>query len=143
VLGVEGDLAETSLLRIGDAVLPADVQTWVRYAIERPDDPLTPGQVLRTLTTIRRQTAQDRLTGAPEETTLRSSRVVLHGLRLSAPLTWVLPPGSGHIQVLAMCALGVRHGGLARNRGRGHLLVTCDGDVGATRKLATGAGAVA
>jgi hypothetical protein len=138
VLGVEGDLTETSLLRVGDAVLPPDVREWVRYAVSRRDDPLTPGQVLRTLTAVRRQTAQDRLTGAADLTTLRSSRVVLRGLRLASPLTWLTPPGPEHLQVLALCALGVRHGGLARSRGRGHLLVTLDGNEEATRKMAKG-----
>jgi hypothetical protein len=140
VLGPEGDLAETSLLRIGDAVLPADVQAWVRHAVHRKDNPLTPDQVLRTLTAVRRQTARNRRTGAPEEATLRTSRVVLRGLRLAAPLTWLSPPEPQHVQVLALCALAVRHGGLGRSRGRGHLLLALDGNLDATHRAATGVG---
>ncbi len=137
VLGVEGDPAEAALLRVGDAVLPAEVRAWVRHAVGRRDHPLTPDQVLRTLTAVRRQAARDRLGGASGEG-VRSSRVVLRGLRLAAPLDWLAPPEPGHVQVLALCALAVRHGGLARSRGRGHLQVTLDGDAEATRRLAAG-----
>src|SRR5262249_27261081 len=58
VLGVAGDLAESSILRVGDALLPASVRAWVRHALEREQHPLRPDQVLRTLTDVRRQTAQ-------------------------------------------------------------------------------------
>lgn len=136
VLGIEADLADAAVLRVGDALLPADVRAWVRHAVHRPNHPLRPDQVLRTLTDVRRQTARSRATGAPEETTLRSSRVVLRGLTFAAPLTWLEPPTVEHVRLLALCALGVRHGGLGRNRGRGLLRLAIDGDAEQTRNLA-------
>jgi hypothetical protein len=140
VLGTEGDLDESAILRLGAGLLPADVRAWVRYAVERTEDPLRPEQVLHTLTDVRRQTAQSRLTGAPEEATLRSARVLLNGLTFESPLTWLSAPGPDHLQCLALCALGVRHGGLGRNRGRGFLRLTLDGDEPGTRRLAGLAG---
>lgn len=128
VLGEERDLAEQSIVRIGDGVLPEDVQHWVRYAVDRERHPLRPEQVLATLTDIRRQTAVSRKSGAPEETTLRSSRVTLRGLRFAAPLLWLNKPDEQDIRCLALCALALRHAGWQRNRGRGFLRVTLDGD---------------
>lgn len=139
VLGEEADLDEQSILRIGDGALPEDVRTWVRYAVGREHYPLRAEQVLETLTDIRRQTAVSRVTGAPEETTLRSSRVVLRGVRFTASLHWLAEPGRDEIRCLALCALALRHGGWQRNRGRGFLRVTIDGDLQTTRR-ATGVG---
>src|SRR5262249_32459039 len=56
VLGVEADLADAAVLRVGDALLPEDVRAWVRHAVRRSHQPLRPDQILRTLTDIRRQT---------------------------------------------------------------------------------------
>jgi hypothetical protein len=135
VLGVEADLADAGVLRVGDALLPEDVRAWVRHAVRRSNQPLRPDQVLRTLTDVRRQTARSRLTGAPEETTLRSSRVVLRGLTFTSPLTWMEAPTVEQVRLLALCTLGVRHGGLGRNRGRGLLRVALDGNPELTRNL--------
>ena len=137
VLGQEAilDPAKEAILEIKDAVLPDDVQAWVRYAVHRTD-PLRPEQILSSLTDIRRQTAQSRETGAPEETTLRASRVVVRGISFQAPLIWRRDPTSDEKKVLALCALGTRHGGLGRNRGRGFLQLTLDGDIATTRQLA-------
>ena len=138
VLGQEAilDPAKEAILEIKDAVLPDDVQAWVRYAVHRPTDPLRPEQILSSLTDIRRQTAQSRETGAPEKTTLRASRVVVRGISFQAPLIWREPPTSDQKKVLALCSLGTRHGGLGRNRGRGYLQLTLDGDIDKTRQLA-------
>jgi len=136
MLGEEADLKETAILRLGDALLPAGVRDWAEYALGREHHPLRPEQVLASLTDIRRQTAVSRLTGAPEETTLRSSRVVLRGLSFTAPLCWLEEPGAEVVCCLALCALAVRHGGWLRNRGRGFLRLTLDGSLEGTRRLA-------
>ena len=140
LLGTEGDLAESAVLRLGAGLLPEDVRLWVRYAVGRAEEPLRPEQILHTLTAVRRQTAQSRLTGAALEPTLRCSRVVLRGLTFEAPLTWLSPPEPGHLQCLALCALAVRHAGLGRNRGRGFVRLTLDGDEAGTRRAAGLAG---
>ncbi len=138
VLGQEATLdpKKEAILEIKDAVLPKDVQDWARYAVHRQTDPLRPEQILSSLTDIRRQTAQSRKTGAPEKTTLRASRVVIRGISFQAPLIWRRDPKPEEKKVLALCALGTRHGGLGRNRGRGFLQLTLDGDIAKTRQLA-------
>jgi len=143
VLGEEADLDERSILRIGDGALPEDVRNWVRYAVGRKRYPLRPEQVLSTLTDIRRQTAVSRRTGAPEETTLRSSRVVLRGVSFTSPLHWLAEPGDAEVRCLALCVLATRHAGWQRNRGRGFLRVTLDGKLEATHWAAGAKGGVA
>ena len=129
---------ESCRLRIGDAVLPAAIRTAVRGAAERNEHPLASGTILDGFTSIRYQTAEDRKTGAPDVTTLRSSRVVLRGFVFEARLAWLCgsQPTADDLRLLALCALATRHGGLLRNRGRGHIRMALAGDIEATRKLA-------
>ncbi|HWO26214.1 MAG TPA: hypothetical protein VNO30_46120 [Kofleriaceae bacterium] len=139
VFGPHADVEETAILRIGDAVIEEQAQAFFTAAIDRQNDPLTPEAILATLTEIRWQTSEDRSTGAPERTTLRSSRVVMRGLQLWAPLSWLAATGPNDGRCLALAVLATRHGGLARNRGRGHLRITINGDSDWTRALARGA----
>jgi hypothetical protein len=138
VLGRSQAVDESCRLRIGDAVLPAAIRAAVRGAAERDEQPLAPGVILDGFTSIRYQTAEDRETGAPDVTTLRSSRVVLRGFILEAGLSWLdgYQPTASDVRLLALCALATRHGGLLRNRGRGHIRMSLDGDIEATRKYA-------
>lgn len=139
VLGPHGDLDETGILRIGDAMLEPSARAFFVAAVEREHHPLPPTTVLDALTDIRTQTSEERATGAPARTTLRSTRVAVRGLKLDAPLSWLADPHPRDCQCLALAALGTRHGGLGRNRGRGHLRLTLDGDIEGTRALARGA----
>jgi len=136
VLGRSQALDESCRLRIGDAVLPAAIQAKVRQAANREEHRLGARTILDGFTSIRRQTAEDRETGAPESTTLRSSRVVLRGFLFESPLSWLdgYQPSPADLRLLAMCALATRHGGLLRNRGRGHLRMTLDGNCAWTRE---------
>ena len=138
VLGRSQALDESCRLRIGDAVLPAAVRATVRRAARRAVHPLAPGIILDGFTSIRYQTAEDRETGAPDVTTLRSSRVVLRGFVFEASFSWLngYQPTTDDLRLLALCALATRHGGLVRNRGRGYIRVTLNGDRDATRQLA-------
>jgi hypothetical protein len=140
VLGRSQALDDSCRLRIGDAFLPFPVRAAVRVAIEREHSPLSPQVVLAAFTSIRYQTAENRMTGAPETTTLRSSRVVLRGFLLESQLSWLdgYEPHTEDLRVLALCALATRHGGLLRNRGRGHICMTLDGDLKRTRQYAEG-----
>lgn len=140
VLGRSQALDESCKLRIGDALLPASIREAARNAVERGEYPLSSAAVLGGFTSIRYQTAEDRATGAPETTTLRSSRVVLRGFLFDAPLSWLdgYQPNEQDLRLLALCTLATRHGGLLRNRGRGHIRVTIDGDTGQTRLYAEG-----
>jgi RAMP superfamily len=140
VLGRSQAVDESCRLRIGDAVLPAAIRETVRRATnpKERDHRLAPGAVLDGFTSIRYQTAEDRETGAPDVTTLRSSRVVLRGFVFDAGLSWLASyqPTADDVRLLALCALATRRGGLLRNRGRGHIRMTLDGSVEETRKYA-------
>lgn len=128
VLGPTRSLDETGILRVGDATLDPEILPWVRWAVGRANAPLAPSEVLEALTDVRSQTAEDRATGAPAETTLRTVRVVLRGHPFAAPLSWVGVPTGDDLACLAMVVRGVRHLGLGRNRGRGHVRLSLDGD---------------
>ena len=136
LLGFEGDLEETAILRVGDALPGPDIAAWAAWAVGRERHPLRREEILESLTDVRYQTAQNRATGAPETTTLRAIRVVLRGLRLEAALDWFEAPGGPEQRCLALCVLATRHAGLGRNRGRGHVRCCLDGDLEKTRTWA-------
>ena len=131
---------DVCVLRIGDALLQKDVRDWLLAAATRASerDCISPPMILAAFTDIRYQTAEDRLTGASAAVSLRSSRVVLRTFGFESPLTWRTSDGpeEDDLRVLAMAALATRHGGLMRNRGRGYLRMTIDGDLERTRHLA-------
>ena len=137
VLGRTASMDEECRLRIGDALFPEPV----RRTVEAAEDRVPPETILAAFTAIRAQTAEDRETGAPERTTLRTSRVLLREFELDARLNWLdgQPAAPEEVQLLALAALATRHGGLARNRGRGHIRLTLDGDLGKTQKWAASA----
>lgn len=138
VLGPHGDVDETAILRIGDAMIEQSARAFFIAAVTREHHPLPAAAVLGALTEVRMQTSEERETGAPARETLRAMRVALRGLQLEAPLSWLAEPSSRDCQCLALAILATRHGGLARNRGRGHLRLTLDGDLERTRALARG-----
>jgi len=138
IYGPPGDLAETSILRIGDAELERAVKEWVAWSVRRKHNPLSPGQILAALSDIRAQTSEERESGAPAETTLRSTRVVLRGLLFISPLTWLAEPTTDDLRCLALGVLAARHAGLARHRGRGLVRLALDGDHEMTHRYARG-----
>lgn len=138
IFGPEADFDERSILAIGDAVVDRETRKWIDAAETRRNHPVSPAAVLEALTDIRRQTSEERITGAPAETTLRSVRVVIRGLTLYAPLCWLADPDDKDVRCLSLALLATRHAGLARNRGRGHILMTLDGDIKKTMHAAKG-----
>ena len=138
LFGPASELDETSILRIGRADIDSASRSWIEAAVKPDKSAVTPAAVLAGFTDIRMQTSEERLTGAPERTTLRSMRVVLRGLKLEAPLQWLIDPGDDERRCLALCVLATRHLGLSRNRGRGHVRMSLDGNVKLTQKLAQG-----
>lgn len=138
VLGRSQAMDESCRLSIGDAFLPAATAAAIHRAARREEHPLAAGTILDGFTSIRYQTAEDRKTGAPDVTTLRSSRVVLRGFVFEARLYWLdgYQPAPTDVRLLALCALATRHGGLLRNRGRGHIRMTLNGDIETTRRYA-------
>jgi hypothetical protein len=136
VLGPHADVDETAILRIGDATIEEPSRAYFVAAVERAHYPLPREAILAALTDIRSQTSEERKTGAPAKGTLRSMRVVLRGLHLEAPLVWLERPTPQDLQCLALACLVTRHAGLGRNRGKGHIRVTLDGDAAGTCGLA-------
>ncbi len=138
VLGRSGAFDDECRLRIGDALMSAGLRSAAQQACTRASQALPPREILEALTAIRWQTAEDRGTGAPETTTLRTARVLLRGFALEAPLTWLdgYDPTADDLCCLSLAALAARHGGLGRNRGRGHLRITLDGDLEQTQRWA-------
>jgi hypothetical protein len=141
VFGPHADLNEAGILRIGDALVPGPARRFFAAAVDRSDHPIEPQALFEAFTEVRSQTAEARETGAPARTTLRAVRVVVRGLELQASLRWLAEPKGEDMQCLALAVLGVRHAGLARNRGRGHFRMALDGDVLRTRELASRGGA--
>jgi len=139
VFGPPGDLEGASILRVGDALVEEEARGWFVSAVERSHHPIAPSAILEAFTEIRQQTSEDRITGSPARKTLRSVRVALRGLKLVAPISWLRAPTPSELQCLALALLATRHGGLGRNRGRGHLRMTLDGDLKKTRELARAA----
>lgn len=120
LFGAPGSEAQSqSILHVGHAQLPADLRSAVRIGIRRKE--LTREQVLESLTTIRRQTAVNPVTGAPRDETLRAMRVILRQTPFEAELTFQSDPSSRTLALLAACVKGLRRAGQGRNRGRGRL----------------------
>jgi hypothetical protein len=138
VFGISQDMEEKAILRFGDAMVDQNTLQWIKVALTRERSPFSKNEILESLTEIRWQTAENRETGAPEETTLRSVRVVIPGIKLKASLFWFEEPTSEDLSVLSLTLLATRHGGLSRHRGKGHICLTLNGNLELTRKLAKG-----
>jgi hypothetical protein len=120
LFGNPGSVADDgALLSVGDARLPRDLRQAVRVGIERGE--LQREQVLESLTAIRRQTAVNPKTDAPQEETLRGMRVILRRTPFEAELRFHEPPTDDDLALLAACLIALRRAGSGRNRGRGEL----------------------
>jgi hypothetical protein len=107
-----------SQLSIGAAQLPAQLREALHVEIR--NGKLRADEALTLLTTIRHQTSIT-AAGGPEEGSLRAMRALLRDTPLLATITAERPLTNREQGLLAACALGVRRGGVARNRGRGRL----------------------
>jgi hypothetical protein len=136
VIGPSADLEETGILAIADARVGPEVRSFVEAAVGRSRHPLTPRQILSALTAVRYQTALARASGVAETTSLRASRVAIRSLMLISPLRWLGEPNGDDLRCLALAALGCRHAGVGRTRGRGHVRILLNGDGPLTRRLA-------
>ena len=110
--------AERGILHIGNAELPAGLQSQIRQSLG-PN--LTREDVLYSLTGIRRQTAVNP-DGGPDDQTLRAMRVLLPGVILEADLGFDETPDEKILAFLAAVVLDFRRAGSGRNRGRGQLI---------------------
>ncbi len=112
-------LESAALLHIGPALLPDELRGAVDSGMKRAE--LRPMMVLESLTTIRRQTAINEESAAPEAGSLRSMRVVLRETSFRAWLDFTDNPVENDLALLAACVLSARRSGMGRNRGRGKL----------------------
>lgn len=115
-------LSSKGILHVGDACLPQDLRTAVAKQINA--DYLTKTDVLSSLTTIRRQTSIEAQSGIPDKGSLRSARVVVRELELSANLDFEQEPTDVMKSLITVGILALRHLGSGRHRGRGHVRCT-------------------
>lgn len=132
LFGVEGSgIGTIAEIHVGDACFPEDLRQAVALQFEqeayRGEISLTATDILSSLTTFRRQTAIDPKDGVAKEKSLRSSRVILRELCLTAPLIFETQSTDDLNKMLALLAastLALRRIGSGRNRGRGHVKCT-------------------
>jgi CRISPR/Cas system CSM-associated protein Csm3 (group 7 of RAMP superfamily) len=123
-------MKQNGKLRVEDACLPVDLRSRVedefrsleiiqnvqererRWGIRRMD-------YLEALTALRRQTAIDSFTGAPQRNSLRTMRVVLRTTPFVARLESRPALEDPEAQLLAACVSSLRRLGSHRNRGLG------------------------
>jgi len=126
LFGKPGSTLDTiGAVHVGDARLPEDLRQAVAYQIAQGT--LTRAEILDSLTTIRRQTAINPETGAPDRGSLRSARVVLRGLTFTADLYFEQQPTPDQLCLLRVGAKALRYLGSGRNRGRGHVRCSLQG----------------
>lgn len=99
--------------------MPDDLRRVVAQDVKQKH--LSRQDVLETLTTLRRQTAMDAESGAPQKETLRTVRVILRETPFIARLDFFEEPVEGDLACLSACVKALRRAGSDRNRGRGAL----------------------
>lgn len=113
-------LEDDAKMFVGDCKMPDDLQKAIAEAIT--DNKIEAEEVLKSLTSIRRQTAMTE-DGAPKENSLRSMRVVVRENKFTSELSFSEPPDETALTLLDFCARSLRRVGLGRNRGRGRVEV--------------------
>lgn len=121
LFGRPGSLEQTARMYIGNALLPESLRLAIVHELNVRPPRWTPADVLESLTAIRRQTAVNASTGAPDTGSLRSLRVVLRETVFLAPLDFDTAPTREALALLAACIKALHRGGTGRNRGRGRL----------------------
>lgn len=125
-------LGDGGHLFVGPGQLPEDLRKVVEAKIAGKvadnERKYTPSDILESLTTIRRQTAVNETRDVPEDGSLRSSRVLLRDITLTAELDFDQDPNNIQLALLAASVASVRRAGSGRNRGRGRVEMTLRGD---------------
>ncbi len=121
-------LEDDAMMHVGAGMLPEVLRKAVGADVK--SNRLAPADVLESLTAIRRQTAIDDTTGAPDEGSLRSMRVVLRDTPFIAELNFDRDPDETARALLAACVSSLRRVGTGRNRGRGRLRARLCDDAG-------------
>ncbi|MEO0687160.1 MAG: RAMP superfamily CRISPR-associated protein [Cyanobacteria bacterium J06649_11] len=116
------NLDNIGIMHVGNACLPEDLREVVTWQIQNQE--LTSIDILNSLTTVRRQTAIDSVTGVADEGSLRSFRVVIRKLEFNADLLFKTQPSDEVLSLLSIGTLALRRIGSGRNRGRGNVKCT-------------------
>lgn len=111
---------DNSQVKIGNAVLSEDLRQAVKFAIR--NNQFSADEVLKSLTTIRRQTAMTEK-GAPKKDSLRSFRAILRETVLTADVDFKFVPDDKMRILLGISAVALQRAGSGRNRGRGKISV--------------------
>lgn len=117
----ESALHSEAMFHLGHARLPEAVIDAMQKAILAQD--ISEEEALNAFTYIRRQSAIDPARGVPLTGSLRSTRVIRKGQVFDADLVFEQPPCEKQLALLSASVLGLRRGGISRNRGRGKLRV--------------------
>lgn len=116
------NMEDNSEIYIGNATFPDDLRQAVRFAIEETNSQITADEVLKSLTTIRRQTTI-KADGSPKKNSLRSERAVLNETDFFSDVMFRTNPDEKMLALLAASAKSLQRIGLGRNRGRGKVSV--------------------
>ena len=120
LFGVPGSSAEgDGTISFSDACLPALLRVEIADAIAQ--NHITAQQVLESLTDVRSLTSINYETGAPQNNSLRSIRVLLHSVPLTSTIYTAGDLEDTEKSLLSACVMSLRRGGSGRNRGRGKL----------------------
>jgi len=120
-----GLLGEGGKLHVGSAQLPTGLRAALANELDSQGPTINPHEVLSSLTVIRRQTAIDEETGAPQRNTLRAVRVILRETPFESTLNSLSDPFTDdELAFLAACAKAFRRAGSNKTRGYGRLTAT-------------------
>jgi CRISPR-associated protein Csx10 len=116
----EPGAATAATLIVGNATVEhaGRVRGWARRVFQDGGHTFGRDDIIECYTEIRRQTAIDRQTGAPQENTLRSTRVLREGLTFFAEVR----VDDRYKESLQLAAQAVQFMGTSRTRGLGHVL---------------------
>lgn len=109
---------------VGNAQLPEDLRAWIQADfrfLSESEKGKKQRVNLDSLTALRRQTAIDEQSGAAKDNTLRTMRVIVHGVTFVAQLDFAEPVSERACWLLAACIQAFHRAGTGRNRGRGRL----------------------
>jgi len=124
------DMTSSAMMVVGDARLPQDLCDRVAWQFQQYKEDDEPGramlrqELLDSLTTLRRQTAMDAMTGAPQKETLRAMRVIRRDTIFESQLQFIETFDDSEdatLGLLAACVKSLRRAGTGRNRGRGRI----------------------
>lgn len=112
-------LGTIAAAHFGDAQLPKDLRQAIAFQVT--ESTISATEVLNALTTLRRQTAINATTGAPDAGSLRTARVISRAQKFSADIQFDQAPTADMLSLLAMGSAALRRLGSCRNRGRGQV----------------------